>query len=62
MPYGPNGEWRPSDPAQAAHMIVRIATGELAEQYAPHPDYAPDPPVRRKRTKVRRPSKEQPAL
>jgi hypothetical protein len=32
MPRGPRGERRPEDPAQAAVMVVRIATGEVAEE------------------------------
>ena len=32
MPRGPRGERRPEDPAQAAVMAVRIATGEITEK------------------------------
>ena len=31
MPRGPRGERRPEDPAAAAVMVVRIATGEITE-------------------------------
>ena len=31
MPKGPRGERRPEDPASAAVMVVRLATGELSE-------------------------------
>lgn len=32
MPRGPRGERRPEDPAQAAVMVVRLATGEIEEK------------------------------
>lgn len=31
MAQGPRGERRPEDPAAAAVMVVRLATGEIAE-------------------------------
>jgi hypothetical protein len=31
MARGPQGQQRPDDPAQAAVMVVRLATGEIAE-------------------------------
>ena len=31
MARGPRGEKRPEDPAQAAVMVVRVATGEIEE-------------------------------
>jgi len=31
MARGPRGERRPEDPAQAAVMVVRLATGEVTE-------------------------------
>ena len=34
MPIGPNGEKRPSDPIALAVTIVKIATGEIEEEYA----------------------------
>lgn len=35
MPYGPNGEWRPTDPIACAAHVMKIATGEIEETYAP---------------------------
>lgn len=33
MPVGPNGEIRPDDKRSAAVMALKIATGEIEEQY-----------------------------
>jgi len=33
MPRGPSGERRPADPAAAAVKTVRIAIGEIAEEF-----------------------------
>ena len=32
MPVGPDGEKRPKDPASAAVMVGRIATGQIEEE------------------------------
>ena len=37
MPKGPNGEWRPADPVARAVHVMKIATGQIAETYAPPP-------------------------
>ena len=34
MPVGPNGEKRPDDPIAAAVMVMKIATGQIEEEYA----------------------------
>ena len=39
MPYGPNGQWRPSDPGALAKLVCDIATGEQDELYAPPDAY-----------------------
>ena len=36
MPYGPNGQWRPSGIARS-HLVCRIAVGEAPEVFAPEP-------------------------
>ena len=33
MPIGPNGEVRPDDPIAAAVMVMKIATGQIEEEY-----------------------------
>ena len=33
MPIGPNGEKRPSNPVESGIMVMRIATGDLEEEY-----------------------------
>ena len=33
MPVGPNGEKRPDDPIAAAVMVMKIATGQIEEEY-----------------------------
>ena len=33
MPTGPNGEKRPADPIAAAVMVMKIATGQIEEEY-----------------------------
>ena len=33
MPIGPNGEKRPEDPIAAAVMVMKIATGQIEEEY-----------------------------
>lgn len=35
MPRGPNGEWRPADPVACAAHVMKIATGEIEETFAP---------------------------
>lgn len=35
MPKGPNGEWRPNSPSQAAVLAMKIATGEMKETKKP---------------------------
>ena len=35
MPHGPSGQWRPANAIEAAIMGCRIATGDIAETYAP---------------------------
>ena len=35
MPYGPNGQWRPTDPGACAKLVCDIATGDSPEVYAP---------------------------
>lgn len=35
MPHGPSGQWRPANTVESAIMGCRIATGEVAEPYAP---------------------------
>lgn len=35
MPKGPNGEWRPAATGACAVHVMKIATGEIAETYAP---------------------------
>lgn len=42
MPYGPDGQWRPSDRGALAKLICDIATGEQDELYAPPDDYYRD--------------------
>ena len=37
MPYGPKGQWRPSDRIARSHLVCRIAVGEIPEVYAPKP-------------------------
>jgi hypothetical protein len=37
MPKGPKGEKRPSDVIGAAVKVMKIATGEIAENIAPEP-------------------------
>ena len=32
-PIGPNGEKRPEDPIAAAVMVMKIATGQIEEEY-----------------------------
>ena len=39
MPYGPDGQWRPSDPGALAKLVCDIATGEQDELYAPPEGY-----------------------
>ena len=41
MPYGPSGQWRPADPIACATHVMKIATGEIEETFAPPP--RPDP-------------------
>ena len=38
MPYGPKGEWRPTDPGACAVHVCKLATGEIEEAYAPPAD------------------------
>lgn len=38
MPIGPNGEIRPADTVQAAVMVMKIATGEIEEDYITPPN------------------------
>ena len=35
MPRGPNGGWRPADPIACAAHVMKIATGEIDETFAP---------------------------
>lgn len=35
MAYGPNGQWRPSDPIARSALVCKIAVGESPEVYAP---------------------------
>ena len=37
MPIGPNGEKRPTNPVESGIMVMRIATGDLEEEYADSP-------------------------
>ncbi len=37
MPIGPNGEKRPTNPVESGIMVMRIATGDLEEDYAEPP-------------------------
>jgi hypothetical protein len=37
MPKGPRGEKRPADAIGAAVKVMKIATGEIAEEAAPEP-------------------------
>lgn len=46
MPIGPNGEKRPTNPVESGIMVMRIATGDLEEEYAdnlPPPTPPPTP-------------------
>lgn len=38
MPYGPQGQWRPADPMACVAHVMKIATGEIEETYAPPRD------------------------
>jgi hypothetical protein len=38
MPRGPNGERRPADVIGAAVKVMKIATGEIPEDYGPSPE------------------------
>ena len=40
MPRGSHGQWRPSDPVQAAIITTKIATGEIEEELT-HDDGQP---------------------
>ncbi len=35
MPKGPQGQWRPADPLACAAHVMKIATGEIEETFAP---------------------------
>jgi hypothetical protein len=37
MPRGPEGERRPADVIGNAVHVMRVATGEITEDYGPHP-------------------------
>ena len=37
MPIGPKGEKRPTNPVESGIMVMRIATGDIEEEYADRP-------------------------
>ena len=39
MPYGPQGQWRPSDPGALARLVVDIATGQQKDPTSPPPGH-----------------------
>ena len=41
MPIGPKGERRPTNPVESGIMVMRIATGDIEEEYTDIPEVAP---------------------
>jgi len=44
MPIGPKGEKRPTNPVESGIMVMRIATGDIEEEYADEPRAKPPTP------------------